>query len=453
MSTWTSYKITNAGKQIMALVTAGSTQLHFTKMVLGDGTANSTDEYADLTDLKHPIYTGLFSLITTHGNALQLEMNMSNASLDEPITVREIGLYATNPNDADGKDVLFSVALDKEPETIQPGSSSAQVTRSYQAVITVSDTSTVTAEISNTSFVSRQTLNFIERNRSYNIGDIALLETLPSWARLECVQAGTTSESAITLPNNVKAGLLIDDGSVKWIIDDIRDGHRAGDIALYPVLRDGYIKANGAEVLRADYPRLMKFVEDNKLWFDSAVTFTGTTTVSSNVITAISADDISKLNRNMLITGTGIPDNTIIDKIDRTALTVTVSNAITATGTIQMNYGYAQNFPAFYGIGDGKTTFTLPNGIGRILQGATAYGSREAGLPEISGLFQWVLSTAYHTRTGAFGHTFMSSTRCGGGSLANFTDVDFYASRCSSIYGNSDTVQQASIDLIPQIKY
>ncbi len=43
-----------------------------------------------------------------------------------------------------------------------------------------------------------------------------------------------------------KAGQLITDGDAVWIIDDVRDGARVGDIILRPTLRDGYIKANGA---------------------------------------------------------------------------------------------------------------------------------------------------------------------------------------------------------------
>ena len=38
-----------------------------------------------------------------------------------------------------------------------------------------------------------------------------------------------------------KAGQLITDGDAVWILDDVRDGARVGDIILRPTLRDGYI--------------------------------------------------------------------------------------------------------------------------------------------------------------------------------------------------------------------
>lgn len=58
----------------------------------------------------------------------------------------------------------------------------------------------------------------------------------------------------------MKAGQLIKDGSVTWMVDDVRDGARVGDIILRPTLRDGYIKANGATVKASEYQRLVAYV-------------------------------------------------------------------------------------------------------------------------------------------------------------------------------------------------
>lgn len=58
----------------------------------------------------------------------------------------------------------------------------------------------------------------------------------------------------------MKAGQLITDGTAVWIIDDVRDGARVGDIILRPTLRDGYVKANGATVKASEYPRLVAYV-------------------------------------------------------------------------------------------------------------------------------------------------------------------------------------------------
>lgn len=70
-------------------------------------------------------------------------------------------------------------------------------------------------------------------------------------------------------------GVLISDGTVTWIVDDIRDMTPVGCVRGSLFLPKGYIKANGATVQRADYPRLVHFIESNNLWTDDATTNAG----------------------------------------------------------------------------------------------------------------------------------------------------------------------------------
>ena len=60
----------------------------------------------------------------------------------------------------------------------------------------------------------------------------------------------------------IKAGQLIQDGTAVWLVEDVRDGARVGDIILRPTLRDGFIKANGATVKASEYPRLLAWVQE-----------------------------------------------------------------------------------------------------------------------------------------------------------------------------------------------
>lgn len=116
----------------------------------------------------------------------------------------------------------------------------------------------------------------LERNKAYSIGDIAYSYYLPSWARLECVKAGTTATYvpyALTSVSN--GGVLISDGTVTWIVDDIRDMTPVGCVRGSLFLPKGYIKANGATVQRADYPRLVHFIESNNLWTDDTTNNVG----------------------------------------------------------------------------------------------------------------------------------------------------------------------------------
>ena len=49
-------------------------------------------------------------------------------------------------------------------------------------------------------------LNLLRRNKTYAVGDIAYSKNLPSWARLECVKAGTTAAEEPVAIASVSAG-------------------------------------------------------------------------------------------------------------------------------------------------------------------------------------------------------------------------------------------------------
>ena len=235
--------------------------------------------------------------------------------------------------------------------------------------------------------------NLLKRNKAYSIGDIAYSSYLPSWARLECVTAGTTADTVpFSLIMVSRVGLLISDGTVTWIVDDVRDGNRVGDIVLKPTLNDGYIKANGATVKASEYPRLLKFAQDNNLCVSDSE--------------------------------------------------------------------WSNNSATKYVYDASADTLKIPNVVGRVLQGATAVSTKEAGLPNITG---WIGDS-----TGVFGlfwgvggafygdHESNNTMRVGfnrGSDPSPTGETHFSANRSNNIYGASDTVQPPACCLIAQIKY
>ena len=191
----------------------------------------------------------------------------------------------------------------------------------------------------------------------------------------------------------MKAGQLITDGNAVWIVDDVRDGARVGDIILRPTLRDGFVKANGATVKASEYPRLLAWVQE-----------AGMTVTAEQY-----AQDCSKY------------------VYDRAA-----------------------------------DTLTLPNAVGRVLQGGETVKSVEAGLPNITGHFtirgpsETGLLLADASVDGAIRNTIAQSANkvgSSGGWRAYSSDYSLDASRSNPIYGRSDTVQPPAITMIAQIKY
>ena len=108
-------------------------------------------------------------------------------------------------------------------------------------------------------------INMLARNQAYQYGDIAYSNNLPSWAYLYCVQAGTTANSEPSF-SGVKMGQYITDGTVKWIVDDVRFNIPVGVPFYDTYLHDGCVKLNGATVNRSEYIRPAKIATDKNLW-------------------------------------------------------------------------------------------------------------------------------------------------------------------------------------------
>lgn len=306
-------------------------------------------------------------------------------------------------------------------------------------------------------------INMLARNKPYQYGDIAYSNNLPSWAYLFCVTAGTTAEAEPSFTSVSAMGQYINDGNVKWIVDDIRFNFPVGVSFYDKKLRPGCVKINGAEVQRNDYIRIFHDADEDDAFYDKddRYSFTGTTTVSGTTITGISAEDIEKLQiakevcgDGILITGTGIPEDCMIDEISTDSVTITV--AATAAGTgVKISYGNIHNYPYLYGWGDGVNTFVLPDYRARVIQGGDTLSIISAGLPDIAGEITgnrggWLDDTAQ-----GYGAIKLikggSEYQVAGGNPR--WNLQFKASYSNKIYGNSETVQQPALQLIPQIKF
>ena len=116
-----------------------------------------------------------------------------------------------------------------------------------------------------------------------------------------------------------------------------------------------------------------------------------------------------------------------------------------------------------FGVGDGTTTFVMPNFLARFVEGSLESGTtKEAGLPNIEGSLStsdrrgWgFASLGTGTGIGAISpdNSYEVSNAGSGVGSSYLGGFSFDASRSSAIYGNSDTVQPKSVTLIPQIKY
>lgn len=123
-------------------------------------------------------------------------------------------------------------------------------------------------------------------------------------------------------------------------------------------------------------------------------------------------------------------------------------NEIWLDGSARSRTTYSNLFQIYgttYGAGNGSTTFNVPNfvtGTGRTIWGANTFGYISAGLPNITGTFEGASQNSNYT-TGAFYVVGRNTQVANNGEKDNTYGFD--ASRSSSIYGNSTTVQPPAV--------
>ena len=136
-----------------------------------------------------------------------------------------------------------------------------------------------------------------------------------------------------------------------------------------------------------------------------------------------------------------------------TLSSVLENNEIWLEGATVSRTTYSDLFQIYgttYGIGDGSTTFQLPDFRNRAIWGANSFGYISAGLPNITGTFEGASQNADYT-SGAF-YVIGRNTK-----VANDGERDntygFDASRSNAIYGNSTTVQPPAIKVRVKTRY
>lgn len=131
-----------------------------------------------------------------------------------------------------------------------------------------------------------------------------------------------------------------------------------------------------------------------------------------------------------------------------------LSNEIWLEGQEVSRTTYANLFAIYgttYGEGNGTSTFNLPDCRNRVLWGATSFGYLSAGLPNITGQFGSA-QNGTNNATGAFSQT-SAYTGFNGLNNSSGRNITFDASRSSSIYGASSTVQPPAIKCRVKTRY
>lgn len=276
--------------------------LSFTRVALGDGLIEDGEDIEKLTLIKKERLSCPIRSFVDKGNGqFTLQFEVSNTALEKGFWHREIGVMAKIGASAEqlyaysyagiaasflyDKTTLIQERLVKidvvvgntENLTVVIDSSIIHPTMAEVGARLDEHNKAPDAHADIRTAISNASIAILQRSRTYQVGDIAYHKALPSWARLECVKAGT---AAATLPTQIEqmvqnGGVIVTDGTVVWIVDDLRDGTPVGAVRGSLYLPAGYVKANGATVQRADYPRLVALADRHNLWTDDTAANAG----------------------------------------------------------------------------------------------------------------------------------------------------------------------------------
>ena len=112
--------------------------------------------------------------------------------------------------------------------------------------------------------------NQLQRNETYSVGDIAYSPSLPSWAYLECITAGTTGDkepdfSSVSSTRGAIADMA--DGNVHWSVRNTRCRYEVGDIIAKTTTPKSYeylLPCDGSAFDKTKYPMLANIFTDGK---------------------------------------------------------------------------------------------------------------------------------------------------------------------------------------------
>ena len=262
-----------------------------------------------------------------------------------------------------------------------------------------------------------------------------------------------------TLGNNADTSTLPDDATATAGIASLQK--------LFQIINATPLEAGGIAPDREDVNALFKYLGDSIFYtmnggvpsYNAAYDYIPGRVVSysDNIYKCIQANGVSSTvvaPDSDTAYWQRLDSNGAIGEIKWFAFNTAPNGYLVCNGASVSRTTYANLFAKIgttFGKGNGSTTFTLPNLIDKFAQGSTTVGTvKSAGLPNITGQ---VTGGKNRNSSGAFKYIGEASSVYNPGGDSKFDQFSFDASRSSSVYGNSTTVQPPALTLLPCIKY
>lgn len=150
MAEFTGLTLTNNGYALQIKTQAGA-KLQFTRVALGDGVLPSGTQLNSLTALINEKQTGAISNLSVGGKSVQFKANFSNKNLIENYYLRELGIFAEDP---DQGEILYAVANAGDAADYMPAYDGAEtIEQVFTIELSVGNAANVTATFAESVYV------------------------------------------------------------------------------------------------------------------------------------------------------------------------------------------------------------------------------------------------------------------------------------------------------------
>ena len=153
MAEWNGGILTNKGRALAAKVEAGTCKLTLTKMKVGDGEPSTIETMADLASPQQVI--AISSITPSDDGSCDVGGVITNAELKKGFYIKELGLFATDPDDGE---ILYAVATASKADYLQTKGGAAVESIDCHMKIAISSASVVNLTTTLTGLVTAEDL-------------------------------------------------------------------------------------------------------------------------------------------------------------------------------------------------------------------------------------------------------------------------------------------------------
>lgn len=178
MAEFTNVFLTKKGRALQLKVESG-VNLNFTKLSIGDGQHDPNQNIEEIVALLSPKKDLGITGIQVKSGQCDIHSSIRNEGLTEGFYIREIGLYAYDPDEGE---ILYAVTLAKEADFLPADGGTTGVNSEFVISVFVGNAPNITATISNVGFPTREEFNtLVIRVESLEIASLKNTEDLSKY--------------------------------------------------------------------------------------------------------------------------------------------------------------------------------------------------------------------------------------------------------------------------------